>query len=206
MTLATQAQADAFAMHMCAAFHARLIRKDMAIEMQVVAALFDALRAFGVQLPVGGDFLDHYATTLGPLIYMPPGFSPDQQIETLAHECQHVHQFWSGRPTQTGLPNAFGMGWLYLTEPEARVRYEVEAYRTGLEVAYGRTRAVPPLAQLAMPLEGGYALDDAAHQLAAALLERAATSVAAGVVSTAAGAEALRWLAQNTPELLAPAP
>jgi hypothetical protein len=202
MKPATQDQADQFARAMAAKFHARIIRKDMAIEMQILAAGFDVLRAAGVQVPVGGDFLDHYATTLGPLVYMPSSLTPDQQIEVLTHELEHVRQFWVG-DGQAALPNAFGMGWLYLTDGEARARFEAEAYRAALELAHARGAPVPSLDDLAYPLEGGYALDDGGRALARDLLEVAATSVAAGVVSTDAAREAIAWLRTNAPELLA---
>lgn len=201
MRPATQAEADAFALEMSRRFHARIIRKDMAIEMQLLAALFDGLRALGVQLPVGGDFLNHWATTLGPFIYMPPGLSPDDQIEVLAHEMQHVHQFWGGA-SQAGLGGGLNMAFLYLVEPEARVRYEVDAYRTGLEVQFARARALPGLEQLVMPLEGGYALGANEHELARDLLEVAATSVSKGVVTTEAGRAALDVLRHVAPDLL----
>jgi hypothetical protein len=198
---ATQAEADAFARHMCARFHARLIRKDMAVEMQLLAAVLDALRTFGVQVPVGGDFLNHYATSLGPLIYMPPGWSPDTQIEVLTHEVQHVHQFWGGQ-NQVGLGGGFHMGWLYLTEGEARLRYEVDAYRAGLEVAFARMGRLPALDSVVFPLEGGYALspDQVGH--ARDLLEIAGTSIAQGLRTTEAGRVAVEWLQRNAPELL----
>jgi hypothetical protein len=198
MKTATRAQAEAFMAHMATTFHARIVRRSDAIEITAIGAVLAGLRAFGVPLPSLEDFVSRYATTLGPLVYL-PDVEPDAMIELVTHECQHVHQFWHGG---AGLPGGLGLPWLYLTAPEARVRYEAEAYRAGLEVAWARTKALPTLDALAMPLEGGYALGAGDVQLGRDLLEIAATSVQAGVVSTPAGVAAVAWLKAHAPELL----
>jgi hypothetical protein len=189
---ATAAEADAFTRAMATAFHARVVRKSMAIEMQVLAQVLQL-----AQVADAGEFLEQFATTLGPFIYLPDHLTPDATIATMAHECQHVAQFWR---------DGLGMAWLYLAEPEARVRYEAEGYRAGLEVAYARGAPLPPFAALAQPLEHGYALAPEHVALGRDLLEIAATSVLAGVVSTSAGHAALNWLRAHAPDLLVRAP
>jgi hypothetical protein len=198
MKTATRAQAEAFMAHMATTFHARIVRRSDAIEIKIIGAALGIVRALGVPLPSEDEFVSRYATTLGPLIYL-PDVGPDETIEIVTHECQHVVQFWQGG---AGLPGQLGMTWLYLTAAEARVRYEAEAYRAGLEVAWRRAKQLPSLDALAMPLEGGYALGAGDVQLGRDLLEIAATSVQAGVVSTPAGRAAVAWLEAHAPELL----
>jgi hypothetical protein len=201
MRPATQSEADAFARLMCARFHARVVRKSMAVEMTMAAAAFDVLKALRVGVPSGADFLEHYTTTLGPIVYLQDGLSPDAQIEVLTHEMQHVWQFWGGAG-QAAVPGGVGFAFLYLAEPEARVRLEADAYRAGLEVRYRRTQQMPSLDALVWPLEGGYALDAAHVQLGRSILEMGGTSLHRGRVSTMAGKVALECLAQISPELV----
>jgi hypothetical protein len=200
MKAATQQQADAFTRHMAQRFRCTVIRKQSAMEMQWLAAAFDVARRFNLPVPSGEDFLEHAATTIAWLVYLPDGLTPDQQIETLTHECQHVSQFWTHG---LGLPGGPSFMWLYVVEPEARVRYEVEAYRTGLELGHARGAPLPDLDALAFPLEGGYALNAGHVQLGRDLLEVAATSAKLGLVSTEAARAAIDWLQAHAPDLLA---
>lgn len=200
MKAATQQQADAFARFMSQRFRCTVVRKQSAMEMQVLATLFDIGRRFNLSVPAGEDFLERAATTIAWLVYLPDGLSPDQQIETLTHECQHVHQFWAHG---LGLPGGPGFMWLYITAPEARVRYEVEAYRTALELGHARGAPLPDLDALAFPLEGGYALTAGDVQLGRDLLETAATSAKLGLVSTEAARAAIDWLREKAPDLVA---
>lgn len=185
---ATADEAKYFAAHMTEHFHARIVRKNDAVEMQVVANVLQLAGVVDAQ-----EFLESFTTTIGPFIYLPDGMSPDSQIEVLVHECQHVHQWWTG---------LLGMAWLYLSEPEARVRFEAEAYRAGLELAHARGVELPSFSQLAMPLEHGYALSQDHIDLGRDLLEVAATSIVAGVVATPAAKEAISWIRLHAPELL----
>jgi len=176
--------ADAFVSAMCTQFHARVVRKSQAVEMQFLGALFDIARVVGINVPAGHDFA-RYATTIGPMIYLPDGLTPEQTVEIVTHELQHVEQFWKG---------GFGFAWLYLVEGEARVTYEAEAYAAGLAVSLALGKPLPSLDDLALPLEGGYALAPEHVTLGRTLLEQQATSTALGIVTTKAGAAALQWL------------
>jgi hypothetical protein len=198
---ATQAEADALAAALCRQFRAILLRKRDRIEMQIAGALFDLARLAGVDVPSSEDFA-RYATTLGPFIYLPDGLTPDQEIETVTHECQHVHQFWDGGE-QTGIKGGTAFAWLYLTQPEARVRLEAEAYRAGMEVSVARGAPLPSLRDLALPLEQGYALGPGEILLGRQLLEVAATSAASGLVGTEAARAAIAWMRAHAPDLLA---
>lgn len=182
----TQEIADAFSSHMCSRFNARIVRKSTAVEMKIVGALFDIARVFSSTVPSGHQF-ERFATTIGPMIYLPDGLSPEDTVVIVTHECQHVQQFWKEN---------FGMMWLYLTEGEARVRYEAEAYGADLAVRFALNDnfTLPALDDLALPLEGGYALSPAHIELGRSLLEQQATSVQVGFSTIEAGEEALKWL------------
>lgn len=190
----TQAEANQFSQAMCRHFHATMLHKQNAFEMEIVATAMDILRRFGAQLPDRETFLNRFATTIGGLIYMPDGWTPWKQIEVLTHELQHVHQFFKHG---LGLPGGPGMWWLYISSPEARSRYEAEAMRAQVEVIFAVTGEVPTLERLLEPLAESYALDQNAITLAGDLLEISCTSVKDGIVSTEAGKQAIEWLKKN---------
>jgi hypothetical protein len=190
----TQAQVDRLKGHLSRRFFCTVIDKSAAIEMQYVSMAFDILsRIPGVDaLPDGKTFLERYSTTIGPMVYLASNLSPRDQLIVLAHEVQHVHQFWNGG---LGLPGGPGLWWLYLVEREARVRYEADAYATSLEVEYALTGALPSLDELAFPLEGGYALTEKELKLGRDLLNVSATSLANGLKGvTPVGLEVVEWL------------
>jgi len=197
----TADQAREFCAHMARAHKATVIRKEAAIEMQMLATGFDIAKRFGAQLPDRQDFLERYATTIGGWIYMPSSFSPAVQLEVMTHECQHVNQFYRGG---LGLPGGPGMWWLYLVEPEARARYEAEALTAGFEVMFACTKQLPDLDAVVAPMEGGYMLGPDHLALIRGLLETNMTSIVAGTPVTEAAANAIGWLRGNAPELLAP--
>lgn len=187
----TEADFKSFAQHMTALYGATLIHKQDAIEMQWLAKGFDVARMLGAQVPSSNDFLEHTATTIGTLIYMPDGWSPEERVIVLAHECAHVAQFTRGMGRLSGGP---GMWWLYLVEPEARVTYEADAYASDLTVQYALNGVLSDLDSLMMPLEGGYMLGQKERDLGRALIEQAATSVVNGAGNFSAGNAAVEWL------------
>lgn len=200
MKRATQEQAHQFSAEMSRRYHATIIHKQAAVEMQAVAMTLEVMRRFGQNVPSADEFLNNFATTVGTLIYLPNGWSPDDQIEVLAHEFQHVKQFTDSHGFDTkglGLPGGLAMWGLYITSDEARARYEVEAYRVGLEVHYYRTGQIPTLDQLAAPLRNSYAISPEQAAFAQDLLETATTSVTAGLVSTDVGRVTIDWLKAN---------
>lgn len=202
MRPATQVEADAFSAHMASHFRACIVRKSSVPERQWISAALDIARLAGANVPSGVEFFEQYATTIGPMILMPDGMSPDAQIEVMTHECQHVQQFWE-RGGQVDLASGLGYCWLYLVQPEARVRFEVEGYRAQLEVVYARNKRLPEIDSLVMPLEGGYALGQGDLMLARSLFEIAGTSIVNGIVSTNAGTVAIEYMKRSIPELLA---
>lgn len=205
MKSATQEQADRFAEIMARKLSFTVIRKRSAFFSQWIAAGFDLARMFGAKVPSGADFLDRYATTIGPLVLMPDGMSPDVFIEVLTHEAEHVVQFFTLHPEKDlNLPGGTGMWWLYLTEPEARVQYEADPYSSQMELRVARGQPIPSPDEFTLPLEGGYALGPNEVRLAHEILERRATSVMHGTVTTPAGRAAIATLREIDPDLLAP--
>lgn len=189
-----QLTADAFASYMSRKFGCTILRKSDRVEARMVAGLFGVAHEIVPSMLSSDEFM-RAATTIGTLVYMPDHLTPEQQIEVLTHECQHVHQF-THDGASTGISGGAGMWWLYLSQPEARLRYEVEACASGIEVAHElHNGVIPSLDSLAMPLETGYLLDPALVDHAKKLLEsRVTTLVATGRPSTQAGIAAVEWL------------
>lgn len=197
----TAAEANEFATRMCQQCSATIIHKTDVPYVQVLAYMLDALRVAGIMVPPGDSFLHRDAITLGPIVFMPDGLSPSETVEVVTHECQHVLQFWYGTD-QAAMPHGPGIAWLYLTEPEARVRYEVEAYRAGLEVRVAMTGRVPSLAEIMTPFEQGYMLDPAMIEFTRELMTVAATTMASGIRMTGAAIKAYPVLRSIDTELV----
>ena len=172
-----------------------LVRKGDVPGMAVVRAAFDALHALGVGVPTGAE-IDRYSHAVLALVILADGTpSPAELIEAATHECEHVSQFWGGeyrKGTTSGatLDGGAAFAWLYLVEPEARVRLEARAYRAGLEVRHALGLPLPTIDQLTEALARGYALDATHVAFGRALLESALASVRNGVYSTTAGVRA----------------
>ena len=194
MRAATQAEANRFKARMAERFHAREQDKSKAAEMAWLAQGFDVARTFGAAVPAGHVFAT-YATTLGPIIYLPEGLSPDEQIDIFTHEIEHVRQFWA---------HGFEFAWLYLTAPEARARYEAEAFTQQFKLRYARTGRLPTLDEVSFPLEQGYALPPGDVALGLTSIEQWLTSIAAGLIVGEVSAEAIRILKGMDPDLLTP--
>jgi len=175
-------------------FHGMVIDKTQATEMAIVGNIFEILHVVGVNVPTAAEFKANFATTLGPLVYLPSGWDSRTQIDVGTHEFTHVDQFWTGEfKGDVGFGAGFGFAYLYLMEPEARVRAEQHAMRAQWELkhlAFGEP--LPKPKDCAMILEHGYMLDASALKLAEDLAEVWLTEVYYGKVDTDTGAEAIR--------------
>lgn len=175
----------------------RVLDKTHAVEMQIVANVLDTVRiATGGALPDAQTFMKDYATTIGPLVYLPEGWDPRTMIDVATHEFEHVNQFWRG---EFGGSGGFGGGasfaYLYLMDEEVRVRAEQRAMRAQWEVrraVFGED--LPPPNVFATILEQGYALSPKALRLSRDLAEVWTTEVHYGRVDTTAGEVAIRVL------------
>jgi hypothetical protein len=191
--------AQAFSAHMCVKFGAHVHPKESSLEMKAIAMGMDIGGLFGASgLASGKDFLRDFTTTIGSDIYMPAAHrswaDPLGFMQILTHECQHVLQF-----TESNVEFA----WLYLKEPEARARYEADAYAAGLAVTQWLTGELPSDAveSIVSSLAGSYSLRPEDAALAADMLRSHMASLKNGIVMSASAREAIAFLAASEPEL-----
>lgn len=194
----TADQRRALVAHLCSRF-AAVVRAKSAAEMVFVAQVFGVASLFA-RVPSASDFLTRWWTTLGPLIYAPAdsAAAPEDHLRVLFHELGHVVAFWR---------NPFDLVHWYLTA-RGRAELEAEAERGALEGWWVLTGTIPADLAGVDVLRHGYALDDGPGEhddhadLARDLLEQAATSVRAGVLSTDVGREVATWVRQHAPGAL----
>ncbi len=169
------------------AHHARLLLKSRSLLMRLAGAFLAALR---IQKP--GEFIQHYATTIGRRIYLP--FEPGDakacplwhQVVLCAHELRHVEQF-----QREGF---IRFATKYLLFPSARARYEADALQCNVELFWLRTGQLPNLENMAHSLTG-YAFTKKAQALVFSLLQQSAQRILKGQFQDFASRSALAWLA-----------
>jgi hypothetical protein len=189
--------AEDFSVFMCSHFGATILPKEDAVEMKAIAWGMDLGRGFGATgLASGASFMSDYTTTLGTNIYMPKSHREDYAdfIAILTHECQHVLQF-----KESGVEFA----WLYLAEPEARARYEADAYAAGLALAKWMHGSLPadPISGIVAGLVRGYSLRQADAELAEDMLKSHFVSLKNDMIMSKSAREAIKFLDANYPEL-----
>lgn len=194
----TPALRRALVAHLLSRF-AAVVRSKGAAEMLFAAQVFGVASLFA-RVPTASDFLTRWWTTLGPMIYGPDESArvPEDHLRALFHELGHVVAFWR---------NPVDLVRRYLTA-RGRAELEAEAERGALEGWWVLTGTIPADLAGVDVLRHGYALDDGSGEhddhadLARDLLEQAATSVRAGVLSTDVGREVATWVRQHAPDAL----
>lgn len=178
-------------------FRTSVINKKSALEMQLVAQALDAL---GIQSRE--RFLKNFTTTIGRRIYTPfevgspkGGWDLWHQVVICVHEHQHVVQH-----DREGLSYEVS----YLADRAARARWEAEAYRSNLELAYWRTGATPSAQRTASVLKD-YGCRPEDVEVTAKSLALSAISVKKRAVINEATYVALGWLDEHVPRLRAKA-
>lgn len=195
----TNAEADALIAHLSRRFGAHVASKESSVEMQMLGAAFGVLRALGVDVPSAEEW-PRYATTLGPIVYMPRVDDPLERVALFVHEIGHVWRFFHGKGEgQAGIGGGFEMAWLYLTQGEARVRYEVEAERGRVEFMFAITGSVGDPRNA---VGHGYSLNEGEQRLSSDLLEIAATAAMAGRVVSPVAAVAIEWVHAHCPDVI----
>jgi hypothetical protein len=113
-----------------------VVPKEDSDLMKAVASGLDMAKFFGFNVPAHKNFMEDFATTIGSVSGLPKSIRdvPLHKIEVLAHESQHVLQYYESK---------IAFAWLYLTDSMDRAQYEVDAYATGLAVRTWLT-GVPP--------------------------------------------------------------
>jgi hypothetical protein len=182
---------------MCTTFGAKIIHKEDSTSMMAVAIGMDVGRLFGAKgIAPAADFMSKFTTTIGNRIYMPAVHRspPDRFVEVATHEFEHVDQ-WNRAHVE--------MPWLYLTEPEARVHYEADAYAAGLAITYWLTGLLPAdtVEHAVALLVGSYHLRPEDANLATDLLRSHVASIKSGLAMSKAARVAIEWFTTNHPDL-----
>ena len=154
----------------------------------------------GANVPTSDDFLDRYWTTLGPVIFRPRHQTQPlgESLRPLLHELGHAVQFWR---------DPVALVTKYLSK-KGRAELEAEAERGAIEGWWLLTGELPASRDALDVTRHGYAFDGApgAHDdhadLTRDLLETAATSVRAGVLSTDVGLAVATWLSLHAPDAI----
>lgn len=181
--------------------HGILFKKGSIPYLGMVEGLFTALKSAGLNVP-SGDEIRGFSHAIGPFVVLADDLAPAALIETVAHECQHVHQFFkgeyeAGKTVGNTLGGGFNFAYLYLAGPEARVRFEVQAYTAGLEVRRHLGLALPTAKALSEQLGHGYNVGADGVKLAYDMFRSALLSVNAGVYVTKSGKGMIETLIAN---------
>lgn len=197
---ASQAQADAPGApspqavrgvwrHLQSYYHSTVIHKSNAPEMQALAATLSL-----ANIPISRDqFLNEYATTIGPRIYVPfdvgtPGrFTLLDQLYLAVHEHEHVHQ--SQR-------DGFRYEQLYVTDSGARAAYEAEAMAAEAELSYWLNGTLPN-AYVMVGRLGAYGCSADDIQVALEILLSRYATILGGLRSSEAASVAIDYLSRN---------
>jgi hypothetical protein len=173
--------------HMAGKYGTVVVSKADAWTMKTVGAMLNLL---GIQ--DRERFMTRYVTTIGRRIYTPfevgvelGGWTLVGQIAVCAHEHTHVIQ---------GRRDGWRYEWRYLTSTAWRAWYEVEAYRTTLEMQWALTGAIVDPERYAQGLEA-YGCKAVDVEQARRTLTVCAEEVQRGIVRSEATWEALKAIA-----------
>lgn len=169
------------------AYGTRVVEKAKSTDMQAAAKLLDLM---GIVDETA--FMTRFTTTIGTTIYAPfiigypeSGWDLWSQIVICAHEHQHV---WQDK--QAG---GLLYEWDYVISTAARTRYEIEAYRTGMELNWRyQNRMQSPSALAALLKNYGCSATDI--KVATKALGLAIPAIKAGGLTTEVGRKAGDWL------------
>jgi len=168
-------------------YNTTIIQKKDSAEMKFVAEFLDLLGILDKQA-----FLNRYTTTLGKKIYVPhpigsdlPGWDLWGQIVICVHEHVHIDQ-----------DNKAGdliYEWAYVTNTASRTQYEVEAYRTGMELDWRYYHRMRTPKEIAATLKN-YACTPTDIKVAEKALALAVPAIKAGALTTEVSQAAAKWL------------
>lgn len=165
----------------------KVVQKTGSPEMKIVGEFLDLIGVLDQDA-----FMKNYTTTIGTVIYTPfiigatyPNWDLFSQIRVCAHEHQHVFQY-----KQAG---ALQFTWDYVTNTARRTMYEVEAYRTGMELTWRYLRQIQSAKAIAAGLKN-YGCNAEDIKVAEKALLLAVPSIKAGGLTTEVGRVAAEWL------------
>lgn len=178
--------------YMPSIYHAHVVDKDSALEMQVVGWFLQTIGVLDKD-----KFLKEFATTIGTSIYIPftVGEGDENelwhQIRTCVHEHQHIEQLNS-------------MGYVRFVSQYAnsdgRAKLEAEAYRTNMEIEWWRFHRLLNVQATAARLTN-YALGPSQISFVEKYLVAAQGIVKSGGVVSAASKKAIQRLNMKFPAL-----
>lgn len=172
--------------YLCRRFKVQVTEKGDSAIMRGVAAVFGVASMLGVNVPTGEEFLTRFATTLGPVVFLPSGMPRGKRRTLLLlHEIGHAAQFWE---EPLFFPRA------YVQSGEKRAAYEAHAERGRIEGAWLLYGELPSADAVHGFMQHGYACDAPDVTLAQQLVDIAATAADSGVVSSPVGLAVRDWL------------
>lgn len=155
-------------------------------ELDKIAFVIDAIRMFRPNMPSGKEWLANWSFAFADRLFIAEKSDPIVRASILAHEAQHGVQ-WHRTTPQADVPHHLHMWWLYVVEPEARIRLEVEALRAGNEVYSALTGTVDPATDAKKILEGGYVITPELGDFSEQLYRPAELAISQGLYSTEIG-------------------
>lgn len=172
--------------YLCQRFRAQVTEKGESAIMLAVAFVFGVAAMLGAGVPTSAEFLTRFATTLGPVVFLPKGMEPrgKHRVLLLLHELGHVEAFWAA---MLFYPRA------YVQSGEFRGTVESQAERGRIEGAWLLFGELPTADAVHGFMEHGYAVERPDITLAQQLLDIAATGTASGVVSSPVGLAVRDW-------------
>jgi len=172
--------------YLCRRFKVQVTEKGDSAIMRGVAAVFGVASMLGVNVPSSEEFLTRFATTLGPVVFLPSGLPKGKRrLLLLLHEIGHGAGFWE---EPLFYPRA------YVQSGEKRAAYEAQAERGRIEGAWLLYGELPTAEAVHGFMQHGYAVDAPDVTLAQQLVDVAATAADSGVVSSPVGLAVRDWL------------
>ena len=184
----TSKQVKAFWAYMQKKYRFSVVQKANADEMKAIAWALDLM-----QIKNHKEFMKNYTTTLGNVVYVNFVIGKGNQaqlinqIKTCVHETQHVLQYRR---------NVARFVYNYLASDAARTHYEVDAYRTTMEMHYFFYGKVLSPSKTANKLKG-YSVGAGEIHVARKHLKVAAKVIKHGVIISGGSKTAIRWMRKN---------
>lgn len=170
---------------LCQRFRVVVRVKDESVVMQGVAAAFGVAEMLGANVPTSEEFLTRFATTLGPVVFLPKNPPTGKRRARLIwHEIGHGFHFWEA---PLFMPRA------YVQSAEKRAAYEAEAERGAIEGAWLQFGELPTAEAVHGFMQHGYAAPPPDVTLAQQLVDAAATACASGVITSPVGLAIRDW-------------
>lgn len=182
----TRKDVVAFWKYMSREYGFKVMDKGDSVGMKFVGELLEKI---GIQDKK--DFMERYSTTIGDLVYVPfeigKGGYGDwlNQVMTCVHEAQHVVQY---KRDEVGFVSG------YVFSSATRAHYEMDAYRTNLEMYWFLTGGKMLSAKAVAGLLRGYGVKAVDMRVVEKHLVVASKVVREGMVVSGTSKVAQKWL------------